>query len=180
MILLTYRINQKNWKEKSAFTDKAQFFHTLYFSVLRKDSFWHYFFDPDGATLRFTPSFEKRVRNWLIKNCQDKKFSFRRAGKYEPRRHEYYGISFLSDDILPLFHEMSVLSVKYPRNVILWPLLERLTHGLINMNGIHDFEREAHYYLALATMRAELGRVTLPLPTWLYKLYFKMNRFFRR
>jgi len=174
MILLTYRINQK---EKDVSKKKNMLYH-LSQEALRNDRLWHYFLDDDGGTLRFQPKFENKFKLWSkqFKGV----FSFRRCKSYRPERDEYYGVSYLGADILPMFHEMSVITAKYPNYVVFRPFLERLNHGLVDMSGIHDFRQEAEIYLDLAYGRAELGSKyfgtpKIETPRWLHKLYFRLR-----
>lgn len=162
MILLTYRVKGIGFR--------LRLLDGLYRAVLYKDAHWHYFLDLEGITLRFSRSFEKRVRRWLMSNH----YKFTRRLLYDPTRHEYPGLGFLGEDLANLFHDMSVLVTKYPSQVSLFPTAERLNHGLVNMAGIHDFREEAQIYLDLAYRRAELGRFILPLPEWLYVFLIKM------
>jgi len=173
MKLLTYRLNQK----KGKIIDKLKLINNLYYEVLEKDKFWHFFLDGKGGTIRFQPKYEVRVKKFMSDNKE--KFGFQKRKIYEPKKSEYYGVSYIGDDLLPLFHEMSVLSAKYPTYVILKPVLERLNHGLVNMSGLHNFRDEADIYLDLAFNRAKLGAETMKtpmfsLPKWVYELILMM------
>lgn len=175
MVLKTYRVNQK----KGSIPSKLTFFNELYLNCLTKDPYWHFFLDEEGGTLRFQPKFEKRIKKFAE---QYSYISLRRRKDYEPLKHEYYGVSYLGDDLLPLFHEMSVLSAKYPTYVIMGPILERLNHGLVNMAGIHNFSKEADLYLTLAYNRAELGAKygrgeVYRVPKWVHRYAAKFYRY---
>ena len=172
MKLCTYRIDQSSLNLRR----KLEFMGALQDHVLGKDQYWHFFLDPEGATLRFQPSFEARIRIWLKENAKNFPLKWKKSTLYEPKRHEYYGVSFMGDDILPLFHEMSVLATKYPPYILLKPVLERLNHGLINMSGNHNFHDEANIYMDLAFGRASLVKMAFSFPRWLYKLYIKLSR----
>ena len=171
MKLKTYRIDQKTYYP----TGKMVFFKSLHESVLRKDPYWHFFLDWGGATLRFLPKLEWPVRQWLGKNAKGHRMRWKKSTDYDPSRHEYWGVSYLGDDILPLFHDMSVLSIKYPGYVLRMPVLERLNHGLINMAGIHDFRTEAEIYLDLAFSRGSIVHHTFRLPYWVYKFFIRLS-----
>ena len=170
MILCTYRINQK----KLDLRRKLEFLSDLHKTILKRDKLWHYFFDSEGTTLRFQREYEGKVRDWFKKNIKDYNLTFKRNRLYNPLKHEYYGVSFLGDDILPLFHDMSILAMQYPPYILFNPVLERLNHGLVNMGGQHDFHKEAHIYLDLAYGRAELGGTLLNLPKFIHKWFFKL------
>lgn len=172
MVLSTYRINQRRLDLRR----KLEFMRDLSKSPLKKDNFWHFFLDPEGATLRFQPKIEKKVQKWLEKNADKYNLTWRKRTNYEPRKHEYYGVSFLGDDILPLFHELSVLTTKYPPYVLLRSIFERLNHGFINMAGIHDFTKEADLYLDLAWGRIKLAGFSFPLPKWFYKVVIWLSK----
>lgn len=176
MRLCTYRINQKELNLRR----KLEFMNALHEKILKKDQYWHFFLDPEGATLRFQSQFEEKVQTWLKNNAKNFPLTWKKRTFYEPRKHEYYGVSFLGDDILPLFHEMSVLSTKYPPFVLLKLVFERLNHGLINMAGIHDFRQEADIYMNLAFGRASLIGMDFNLPKWVYRLYIKFSQVKRR
>lgn len=165
MFLRTYRINQKKEDRRLKFS----FLYSLYWAVLKKDPTWHYFFDPEGITLRFSPKFEPKVKKWLSINCKEYELTYKRRLLYEPKRHEYYGVAFLGDYTIPLFHDMAVLMTIFPPNVSFHPMHERLNHGLMNMLGIHNFYVESKIYLDLAENRAKLGGFSLGLPKFLYK-----------
>ena len=68
MILKTYRIDQINkemdWEDVNR---KKVLVMDLYQEILWKDPWWHFFFDWDGGTLRFSPKFEKKFRRWAKK-----------------------------------------------------------------------------------------------------------------
>lgn len=168
MKLLTYRIDQK----KGNVRDKLYFLRNLYLEALENDKLWHFFLHEGGGTLRFQKKFENRVVNY-IKNERPNGFRYKKMLVYSPERHEYYGISFLKDEILPLFHDLSVLAASYPPEVGRWPVLERLCHTWVNQTGVHDFLREALIYLELADRRSSIWNLGLPYPKWLYKLYFR-------
>ncbi len=167
MKLKTYRINQKNYD----LVEKMYFFRSIRDTALRSDRFWHFFLDPKGATFRFSPESEEKVRLYLFRHAEDRGLTWKRSADYEPLKHEYFGVSFLGDDILPMFHEMSLLATKYPTYIIVRPILERLNHGLINMTGIHHFGYEAELYMDLAFSRARLVNHSFRLPKWFYKRY---------
>lgn len=169
MKLLTYRIN--------IIKKKFDFISDLYWSVLRDDDLWHYFFDLEGITLRFTPKFEKKVIKWLKNSKTGYKFSYKRRTLYDPEVHEYRQVKFLGEQIAVLFHDLSVLVTEFPAEVSWRPTLERLNHGFINMFGIHDFVKEATIYLDFAEGRAGLVGARLPLPKWVYIQYWKLRRF---
>ena len=48
------------------------------------------------------------------------------------------------------------MTLKFPPNVMTKQVLERVTHILINQQGIHDFKKEAQIYAELALGRARL------------------------
>lgn len=169
MILLTYRLDSK----QNGGT-KITFLRALNQSVLKQDQHWHYFLDPEGATLRFNPKFEKRVVKFLTKTAPAYGITFDKRSDYDPKEDEYYGVSFISDDILPIFHAISVLTTKYPPFIMTQTVLERLTHGLVNMSGVHDFNVESDLYLRLAEGRRKLIGSELPLPKWLYRFFNKL------
>jgi hypothetical protein len=176
MILRTYRINQKKYD----LTEKIYFFREIRYAVLLKDRFWHFFFDPGGSTFRFSPAYEGKVRVWLTRHAHDRGFTWKKSTNYDPRKHEYLGVSFLGDDILPMFHELSVLSVKYPSYIITRPIFERFNHALINMAGIHNFAIESELYMDLAFSRARLAGHIFRLPKWCYKLYIQIVLWLKR
>ena len=178
MMLMTYRLNQKRSEYSGEdLRMKANFMFNLYTDVLRKDKLWHYFYDDGGATLRFSLDMEGKVRKYLKSVAKERGFTFRRATKYDPKRHEYFGVAYLGEDILPLFHEISVLTVQYPPYVTLRPVFERLNHALINQTGIHNFAAESELYLNLAMGRARMvGYPLLRLPKIFYKWYIRLFR----
>lgn len=174
MKLLTYRINQKS----GTLNTKRYFVYRLYNNFLIKDPLWHYFLDPGGVTLRFSPNMEARVKKWMDKN-KEKEFTYRKAGDYVPRRAEYYGIAYLGDDLIPFFHVISTLTIIYPAPVIIGPFLERLTHAMVNQAGIHNFAYESDLYMGLAMGRARLVNYPLlRLPRAIYRWYVKYFRTF--
>lgn len=168
MKLLTYRLGSSN-----PFA-KQQFLRALHQNVLSKDGSWHFFLDPEGGTLRFQPKFEGKVRKFLKNHAKAYQVKWQKRSPYIPKNHEYYGVSFLGDDILPLFHDLSVLTTEYPPYVMTRSVLERLTHGLVNMSGIHDFAKESDLYLGLADGRIKIIKQKLALPLWLYRIYYKI------
>ena len=178
MKLLTYRINDKppNYKyEALDYKSRCILFYNLYQDILKRDNYWHFWMDYEGATLRISLSFEKKVTSWL----KNRHINFKRRTIYQPVKHEYYGISFLGDDILPLFHEISVLSIKYPPKVIFNPILDRLNHCLMINCGVLGHKREAEMYLDMAFKRASVVNHTFRLPKFVYKLGLKITKFFK-
>lgn len=175
MKLLTYRINQK----KEDRLHKFRLLSALYIDLLENDPLWHYFLDPKGGTLRVSPNFEKKVTKWLKLNCKNYNLTFQKRFIYEPKKHEYYGVAWLGDYILPLFHDMSVLMTIFPPNISFHPVHERLNHGLVNMLGLHDFVAEAMVYINLAEGRAGLVGQSLKLPKWVYESYFKICQIYK-
>jgi hypothetical protein len=169
MILKTYRIDQPNYD----ITEKYYLLRALFWGVLAKDPYWHFFLDQNGGTLRFSPNVEEKVRNYLTKHLSGRGMKWKRSTDYDPTKHEYFGVSFLGNDMIPLFHDMSVLSVKYPGYILRQPILERLNHGLINMSGVHDFRIEAEIYLELAMGRARFVNYNFRLPKWVYKFFIR-------
>lgn len=170
MKLLTYRIDQREYNLRS----KLEFMSSLKKDVLGTDALWHFFLDPDGATLRFQPQYHMRVLKWLKKNAKNLGFKYRKRLYYDPKKHEYYGISYLGEDILPLFHDLSVLATQYPPYVMVRPVMERLNHGLVNMTGNHDFASEAELYLRMGYVRARMVGHKLSVPNFIRKLFFKL------
>ncbi len=167
MTLKTYRINQLNYD----IVEKYYFLRALNWNILSKDPYWHFFLDQNGGTLRFSPEVEGKVRDYLTKHAESRGIKWKRSTDYDPTKHEYFGVSFLGDDMIPLFHDMSILSIKYPGYILRQPILERLTHGLINMSGVHDFRIEAEIYLGLAMGRARLVNYHFQLPKWVYEFF---------
>lgn len=167
MKLITYRLNTED------FTGKKNLLIALRDGVLKGDSFWHFFLDPEGGTLRFQVKNDTKVNHWLKYNAKNYHVKYLKRTIYEPSKHEYQGVSFLGDDVLPLFHEMSLLTLKYPAYIIVRPILERLNHGLVNMTGVHDFTTEALLYNQLAEGRARLVGKTMSYPAeWIRRFYY--------
>lgn len=176
MKLLTYRINQKNLDLRRKF----EFLNSLYWVILKNDKNWHYFLDPEGITLRLSPTKEIQIRKWFKKNIKGFGLTFRKRNFYEPRKHEYYGVSYLGDSLIGLFHAMSVILVLFPPKVSFRPTAERLNHGLVNMAGIHNFEMEAKIYLDLAEGRLRIIKKPLRPSRIVWDLYIKIKAFLKR
>ena len=172
MLLRTYRLNQiggtNSWEKVQ---DKKVLIMDLWQVILHKDPNWHFFFDPGGGTLRFSPEFENRVVAWFKKK---EGFTLRRRKSYVPWLDEYPDIKFLAKDLQPMFHELSVLSAKYPVYVLSKGVFDRLTHTMINQLGIHDFKIEANWLLETAYNRALLQQRILKLPKWVHELVLKV------
>lgn len=149
ILLKTYRIN-------AAPDNHRDIVHFLYDKVLNIDRYWHFFRDEGGITLRFSPAFEKKV----VEHLKEEKRNYQVAGDYDPSLNEYEGVRFIGSDWLPLFNALSVLSTKYPQNVTMNQVLERMNHAIVNQSGIHNFYREAEIYCKLALGRAELGALS--------------------
>lgn len=169
MKLLTYRLDT----QESA-TSKQIFLRALYQFVLKKDKYWHFFLDPDGGTLRFQHKYESRVKIFLKTVSKGYNIKYDKRRIYQPKKDEYYGVAFVGDNLLPLFHDMSVLTLEYAPYITIKTIIERLNHGLVNMAGIHDFHIESQIYLGLASGRLSLINMKLPLVKWIYKLYYKL------
>lgn len=174
MKLQTYRIDFKT----QILYLRRSLFYNLYEEVLIKDKYWHWFNDFNGATLRVSLLFRDRVEKWL-KNHEGNIFTFKRRTQYIPQKHEYYGVAFVGDDLLPMFHELSVLTAKFPSNIVRSVFLERLNHLiLVNIGYLgHAFESEV--YLDLAFSRAKIVNHTFILPRWVYKIAIKLQSAFK-
>lgn len=147
-------------------------FMDLYYRVLRGDEWWFFALHPYGATLRCGIPFEKRVTRFLTQ----RKIKFKRdTHYYDPKKHEYYGVHIFGEDMVRVFHALSILIILYSPRVALYPSLERLGHMLVNMSGIHDFARESDYYLRLAEGRRKIIGQSLPLPKWVYRLWARIS-----
>lgn len=147
MKLKTYRLNIDRREQRDLIV-------AIYDHVLKRDKTWHFFRDEGGMTLRCSPKFHKPLSKFLTKV---RKTNFSVSHNYDPAKNEYSGIKFLGDDWIPLFNVLSVLSVKYPGNVTLKQVLERVNHAIVNQAGIHNFYKEAEIYSELALKRAEIG-----------------------
>jgi hypothetical protein len=145
----------------------------MYYSIpFWKDDWWFFALHPNGMTLRCSPLFEKRVTKYLKK----RKVSFKKDRYYyDPQRHEYYGVHVFGEDMVRVFHSLSILIILYSPRISLYPTLERLGHMLINMAGIHNFSQESDYYLALAEGRRKIIGHSLPLPKWVYSFWAKIS-----
>lgn len=165
MILCTYRIHYKGFPNERRARSR-QFISDIYKDVLYRDKNWHFFLDWEGGTLRFSPKFEKRVRNYKWGND----ISFKMRKRYIPSKDEYHEIRYVANDLQPLFHELSVLAAKYPFPTLQGAVFDRLTHTLINQMGIHDFRQEAYWLLNVAYQRARLQEKSLGLPKSIHKL----------
>lgn len=144
MKLLTYRIDINTGQARKL---RLQY---LYEQLLKDDPYWHFFQDEGGITLRVSEDFGKKLEKLMKKEVD-------RRDDYEPAKGEYPDIKFLGDDWIPLFHELSVLSIKYPAGVMNSYVLERLGHAIVNQGGLFDFQEEAFIYAGLAIKRAVLG-----------------------
>lgn len=135
--------------------EKYEFLADLHKIHLHKDPMWHFFLDEEGITLRFSKEFEGKVRDF----CKKRVVRYSEVSDFEPSVHEYWGVRYIGDDLQPLFHQMSLLAIKYPRNVILRQVHERVNHIMVNQCGIHDFEQEAELYFDLGKGRLKLAAV---------------------
>lgn len=147
MKLLTYRINQPMVK------NRRMCIQFLFKELLKDDPNWHFFQDSGGITLRISKEFGVRLKK-VVKGY---KYGIRYAGEYNPSDDEYPDIKFLGDDLIPLFHIISVLSAKYPASVTSQFILERAAHAIINQGGQFNFIEEAMTYANLAIRRAALA-----------------------
>lgn len=150
MILAGYQITIRPLDQKYALLSD------LVRDVLGNDPLWHFFLNPEGITLRIQKEFCEKVEKY-VKGWGEKKAKISKPGDFEPKKHEYFGVRFVAEDIVPLFHELSLFSLKYPRNVTLDQGLERICHIFVNQAGIHDFEAEAKLYAGLVINRARLA-----------------------
>lgn len=153
--------------------DKYSFLRQIYNAVLINDPNWFFVLHPGGITLRCSPNKTMKVEKLLKKEMlvykKDRHY-------YQPFKHEYYGVHILGDDIVPLFHAMAVIFVKYGPHMSFKVAMERFNHIFVNMRGVHDFYKEALYYLRLAEGRADLINKNLPHPQFLYKFVYWIKK----
>lgn len=145
--------------------------------LLNRDLIWHFFLDPSGITLRVNPDFEKETIQALKElKREGYHFTFKKAGNFNPAKHEYQFVRFVGDEMQLIFHATSLMALKYPRHVFKYPILERINHIVINQTGQHDFLKEADDYIDAAYQRASLQGKVISIPKWLHKLYFRLRR----
>ena len=120
--------------------------------LLNDDPIWHFFGDGSAITLRVHP--QSRIA--VEQRFQSDNIPYEDKGLFDPSKDEWPNIIFIGGDLQPIFHELSILASKYPSNVMLDQILERICHILINQQGIHNFLAEANIYADLSTKRASM------------------------
>lgn len=172
MILRTYRITSKDHDRQNF----VSFLRDLRYGPLAKDNYWHAIWDYEGATLRFLPKSEEKTNKWLKANCKSYELSFEKRLNYEPLRNEHWGVSFVGDDILPILHEITLLTSRYSPNTLVILFMERILHVLMLNAGVVNHAAESEVYLAMAFSRARVGQHFLHFPKWFYKICLKLRR----
>ena len=133
-------------------------------TILTLDNNWYFIPNPKGTLLRVSPSSAKAIRRELSKLLGNEEWLEEKS--FEPTEDEHWHARFVGDDLTVIFHDVSLLALKYPREVMK-VIFERMCHIFMFQIGIMDWKEEAKILSQLALRRAELyGRHGYTTTEW--------------
>ena len=119
---------------------------------LVQDTKWYFIpSPPNEVILRVSLSSRKVVKL----HCKAKMFEYEELPDFEPSQDEYRQVCIYGDALTGLFHETSLIALKYPRELAK-TIIERAFHIFLFQVGIFSWRKEAEMFTELALNRAVL------------------------
>ena len=123
----------------------------LYDKCLKRDRSWYYLPTEDGFFIRCEPGSAKALKPAL----KEMKADWSKVAKFSPSQDEYQYVCFFGDDLTALFHALSLVTLKYPANIVLKSIMERVFHIACIQCDV-EWEEEAKILSELAMGRMKL------------------------